>query len=40
MLIFRKTILYIAALYGMLFVHLCKQSSRLKDVFDTQSKNV
>jgi len=25
-----------AALYGMFFMHLCKQSSRWKDVLDTK----
>jgi len=29
-----------AALYAMFFVRLYKQSSRVKDVFDTQSKDL
>ena len=34
MSIIRKTIVHVA-LYGMIFMHLCKQSSRLEDVLDS-----
>jgi len=35
MFIIRKTYIEHAALYFMFFMHLCKQSIRLKDVLDT-----